>query len=77
MEAGRGEGNAQSYSRGGSDGPELVGCVSCALCAVLKLRVTSYAPTLEPASRHTRRRVGALQLYVDGTRRLPNSPLID
>jgi hypothetical protein len=31
-----------SLSRGGSDGPELVGCVSCASCAVVKLRVTSY-----------------------------------
>jgi hypothetical protein len=28
-----------SPSRGGSDGPELVGCVSCASCAVWKLKV--------------------------------------
>ena len=41
MEEGR-ERATPSLSRGGSDGPELVGCVSCASCAVLKLQVTSY-----------------------------------
>eukprot|EP00966_Prymnesium_polylepis_P091089 2108648-Prymnesium_polylepis.1 len=43
--AGRGRratANAPSLSRGGSDGPELVGCVSCASCAVLSIEVTSY-----------------------------------
>ena len=29
-----------SPSRGGPDGPELVGCVSCALCAVQEFRVS-------------------------------------
>eukprot|EP00966_Prymnesium_polylepis_P227182 5256864-Prymnesium_polylepis.1 len=33
------------------------------------------APTLEPVSRHTRGPGSAR--YADGTRRLPNSPLID
>ena len=43
-----------SLSRGGSDGPELVGCVSCASCAVVKLRVTSYGTIFaEVYSDHT------------------------
>eukprot|EP00966_Prymnesium_polylepis_P155158 3583466-Prymnesium_polylepis.1 len=52
----RGEGNAQSYLAGEGPmvPPELVGCVSCALCTILKLRVTSARLCLTDGSGDTR-----------------------